>query len=75
MTSRAGRSSLSSRRRILVDSRGHPTTHRFNASGLVTRTTDALGQATAYDRDPASNLFMSTTDPLGRQTSYKQLQM
>jgi YD repeat-containing protein len=55
---------------VLVDPRGHPTTHRFNASGLVTQTTDALGQATAYDRDPASNLLVSTTDPLGRQTAY-----
>jgi YD repeat-containing protein len=55
---------------VLVDPRGHPTTHRFNASGLVTRTTDALGQAATYDRDPASNLLMSTTDPLGRQTAY-----
>ena len=55
---------------VLVDPRGHPTTHRFNASGLVTRTTDALGQATTYERDPATNLLVSTTDPLGRQTAY-----
>jgi RHS repeat-associated protein len=55
---------------VIVDPRGHPTTHRFNASGLVTKTTDALAQATTYDRDAATNLIMSTNDPLGRQTSY-----
>jgi RHS repeat-associated protein len=55
---------------VIVDPRGHPTTHRFNASGLVTKTTDALAQATTYNRDAATNLITSTTDPLGRQTSY-----
>jgi YD repeat-containing protein len=55
---------------VLVDPRGHPTTHRFSASGLVTKTTDAMGQATIYERDSATNLLVSTTDPLGRQTTY-----
>jgi RHS repeat-associated protein len=55
---------------VLVDPRGHPTTHRFNASGLVTKTTDALGQATTYERDATTNLLLSTTDPLGRKTAY-----
>jgi len=55
---------------VLVDPRGHPTTHRFNGSGLVTKTTDAMGQATTYERDAATNLLVSMTDPLGRQTAY-----
>ena len=55
---------------VLVDPRGHPTTHRFDAAGLVTKTTDAMGQATTYERDAATNLLLSTTDPLGRKTAY-----
>ena len=55
---------------VLVDPRGHPTTHRFNASGLVTKTTDAMAQATTYERDATTNLLLSTTDPLGRKTAY-----
>ena len=55
---------------VLVDPRGHPTTHRFNSSGVVTKTTDAMGQATTYERDAASGLILSMTDPLGRKTAY-----
>jgi len=55
---------------VIVDPRGHSTTHRLNTAGLVTKTTDALGQATTYERDAAINLLLSTTDPLGRQTTY-----
>jgi RHS repeat-associated protein len=55
---------------VLVDPRGHPTTYRFDASGLVTKTTDAMGQATAYEREAVTNLLLSTTDPLGRKTVY-----
>jgi RHS repeat-associated protein len=55
---------------VIVDPRGHPTTHRLNASGLVTKITDAMGHATTYERDPSTNLLLSTTDPLGRKTAY-----
>jgi len=55
---------------VIVDPRGHPTTHRLNTAGFVTKTTDALGQATTYTLDPATNLISSMTDPLGRQTTF-----
>ena len=55
---------------VLVDPRGKPTTYRFNGSGALTSVTDALGQTTTYDRDPATNLVQSVTDPLNRVTSY-----
>lgn len=55
---------------VLVDPRGHPTTHRFNSAGLRTVVTDPLGQITQFEYDPGSNLLLSTTDPLGRVTRF-----
>jgi RHS repeat-associated protein len=55
---------------VLVDPRGKPTTYRFNGSGALISTTDALGQTTTYDRDANTNLVQSVTDPLNRVTSY-----
>ncbi|MBZ0160622.1 MAG: DUF6531 domain-containing protein [bacterium] len=55
---------------VLVDPRGHPTTHRFNGAGLRTAISDALGQTTLFEYEPLSNLLTATTDPLGRVTRF-----
>src|SRR5574337_218073 len=55
---------------VLVDPRGHPTTHRFNGAGLRMVATDALGQTTLFEYDALSNLLTATTDPLGRVTRF-----
>jgi RHS repeat-associated protein len=56
---------------VLVDPRGHPTTHRFNGFGVLIEVTDALGQTTTYERDAATNLLLATIDALGRRTTYR----
>ena len=56
---------------VVVDPRGAPTTYRFNSQSYLIQVTNALGQATTYERQAGTNLLLSTTDPLGRVTSFQ----
>ncbi len=49
----------------MIDTLGRTTSMRLNASGYVTGTTDALGQASQTERDLTSNLATSVTGPCG----------
>ncbi|MBI3000672.1 MAG: RHS repeat protein, partial [Deltaproteobacteria bacterium] len=54
----------------VTDPRGNSTTYRFNAAGYLISQTDAVGQTTAFDRQPGTNLLVVTTDTLGRAVRF-----
>ncbi len=54
----------------VTDPRLNTTTYQFNPAGFVQSQTDAMGNQTFYNVNPATNQRVSTTDPLGRTTAY-----
>jgi RHS repeat-associated protein len=56
---------------IVTNPRGHTTVYRFNADGYLVSETDALGQATSFERQTGTNLVLGITDPLKRVTRFE----
>ena len=56
----------------VVDSLGRRETKRFNASGYVISTTDALGQTSRIERDITTNLPISTVGSCGCAEATRQ---
>jgi RHS repeat-associated protein len=54
----------------VTDPLGNLTSYRFSPQGYLLNETNALGQITAYTRDPRNGLPSSITDPLNRTTTF-----
>jgi RHS repeat-associated protein len=54
----------------VTDPRLNTSTYYFNPAGFLESLTDAMGNQTVYNINPATNQRMSVTDPLQRTTAY-----
>jgi RHS repeat-associated protein len=55
---------------VMVNPSGEATTYRFNGSGFLVSTTDALGRTEVLERDFFTNEIVGRVDALGRKTAF-----